>query len=112
MVTVGRMKRKPSAPSDKIKYFRQLYNRPNNKAKATGAFSWGLYCLEQEKYDKALRYFKESLELNPDEAYVKWDHIGLAYYYKKDYKNAIESYNKSLYSASNNASLLLTLFIF
>ena len=96
MFTVGRMKRKPSTPSNKIKYFTQLYNRPDKKAKAAGAFSWGLHCLEQEKYDAALAYFKESIELNSDEAYVKWDHIGLTYYYKKDFENAIESYNKSL----------------
>ena len=95
MITVGRMKRRPSTPSDKIKYFGQLYNRPDKKAKGAGAFSMGLSCLEQDKYDKALMYFKESLGLHPDEAYVKWDYIGQANFLKGEYDEALESFSKA-----------------
>lgn len=89
-------KKEPRSAYLSYKDFVDLYKKPDKELKAIGAFAWGLTYLYQGEYDEAILYFKESLELDPEEVYVKWDHIGMSYHNKKEYENAIEFYQKSI----------------
>jgi tetratricopeptide (TPR) repeat protein len=55
----------------------------------------GAELIEEEKYDKALEYYKKVLNTNADN-YEVYYNIGNTYFKKSEYENAVENYEKAI----------------
>jgi len=66
-----------------------------NKAKSESLFIQGLKAYEEKKYDDAVRYYTEAIELNRDNSGA-YNNRGCAYDKLKDYYKAIDDYSKTI----------------
>jgi len=71
----------------------------------------GSHFLSEKEYQKAVKFFKKAVALEPHRAEA-YNMLGLGYFYTKEYKNAVKQYraalskNKNLYQANNNLAVL------
>jgi tetratricopeptide (TPR) repeat protein len=79
------------------------------KDKATVLFRIGYALGELKNYEEAIRYFKESLTVNPDLGDAFWS-MGGNYYAMAKYEEAIESYGKAIALFKDNKNSLKTLY--
>lgn len=62
---------------------------------AVNAYNKGVREQGQQEYKKAIKYYKEALELDPNYVFA-WDNMGICYRRIGNAKEAIESYQKSI----------------
>ena len=63
--------------------------------RASGSFHKGNNALLTKKYDKAILYYKKTIELRPDDAHA-YNNLGNAYKEIEKYSNAIDAYNNAI----------------
>jgi tetratricopeptide (TPR) repeat protein len=67
----------------------------SDNKKALAFYSSGLKQSKKENFEKAIRFYKKSLNEDPNFAFA-WDNLGISYRKVNQYQNAIDAYNKSL----------------
>ena len=63
--------------------------------RASDSFHKGNNALLTKKYDKAILYYKKTIELRPDDAHA-YNNLGNAYKEIEKYSNAIDAYNNAI----------------
>jgi tetratricopeptide (TPR) repeat protein len=69
------------------------YSQTDNKAVAIAKGERGVKLMDEGKYDEALTFLNEAQKLDPENYSYPYE-IGYLYFIKKDYKKAIEIYQK------------------
>ncbi len=81
-------------------------NKKNNNLKADEFYCKALDLQKEGKYEEAIEYYDEALELRPGDAHV-WNSKGMSFAGLRKYKEAVECFDRALeiYPEFNHAKI-------